>query len=295
MLKFCKMITFISILTILAPISLQAQGQEVLAKIGNQKITAADLNRIIGFYDPEQRKVIESNPQLKETILWQIVQSTVISKIAKEKGFDKRPDVKGQQDMLINNYLATQYLQKVIIDKVTLSEAKALSYYKEHSESFKTPETIRARHILIKIDPSASDEEKKKIKAKAEEILEKLKKGEDFAKLASEVSEDPGTKAKGGDLDFFPRGTMIPAFEEAAFSLKPGEMSGLVETEYGYHIIKLEEKKDAVLEPYEKIKDKVKDQALQEMRKAAVTDFVEKSLKDARVEIHPGSTNKPKK
>ena len=295
MLKFCKMITFISILTILTPISLQAQGQEVLAKIGNQKITSADLNRIIGFYDPEQRKVIESNPQLKETILWQIVQSTVISKIAKEKGFDKRPDVKGQQDMLINNYLATQYLQKVIIDKVTLSEAKALSYYKEHSESFKTPETIRARHILIKIDPSASDEEKKKIKAKAEEILEKLKKGEDFAKLASEVSEDPGTKAKGGDLDFFPKGTMIPAFEEAAFSLKPGEMSGLVETEYGYHIIKLEEKKDAVLEPYEKIKDKVKDQALQEMRKAAVTDFVEKSLKNARVEIHPGLANKPKK
>ena len=243
MLKLCKMITFISILTILTPIGLQAQGQEVLAKIGNQKITSADLNRIIGFYDPEQRKVIENNPQLKETILWQIVQSTVISKIAKDKGFDKKPDVKGQQDMLINNFLATQYLQKVIIDKVTLSEAKALSYYKEHSESFKTPETIRARHILIKTDPSASDEEKKKIKAKAEEILEKLKKGEDFAKLASEVSEDPGSKAKGGDLDFFPKGTMIPAFEEAAFSLKPGEMSGLVETEYGYHIIKLEEKK----------------------------------------------------
>ena len=276
MLKFYKMLTFICIITILMPISLQAQGQEVLAKIGNQKITAADLNRIIGFYDPEQRKVIESNPQLKETILWQLVQSVVIAKIAKDKGFDKRPDVKGQQDMLLNNFLASQYLQKVIIDKVTISDAKARSYYKEHPESFKTPEMIRARHILIKTDPSATDEDKKKIKAKAEEVLEKLKKGEDFAKLASEVSEDPGTKSKGGDLDFFPKGTMIPAFEEAAFSLKPGEMSGLVETEYGYHIIKLEEKKDAVLEPYEKIKEKVKDQALQEMRKAAVTDFVER-------------------
>ncbi len=295
MLKFCKWLTFISIITILMPISLQAQGQEVLAKIGNQKITSADLNRVIGFYDPEHRKVIENNPQLKETVLWQIVQSMVIAKIAKDKGFDKRPDVRGQQAMLINNFLATQYLQKVIIDKVTLSDAKARSYYKEHSESFKTPETIRARHILIKTDPSASDEEKKKIKAKAEEVLERLKKGEDFAKLASEVSEDPGTKAKGGDLDFFPKGTMIPAFEEAAFSLKPGEMSGLVETEYGYHIIKVEEKKEAVLEPYEKIEEKVKDQALQEMRKAAVTDFVEKALKNARVEIHPDLANKPQK
>ena len=295
MLKFYKLLTFICIITILMPMSLQAQGQEVLAKIGNQKITSADLNRIIGFYDPEQRKVIESNPQLKETILWQLVQGVVIAKIAKDKGFDKRPDVKGQQDMLLNNFLANQYLQKVVIDKVTISDAKARSYYKEHPESFKTPEMIRVRHILIKTDPSATDEEKKKIKAKAEEILEKLKKGEDFAKLASEVSEDPGTKSKGGDLDFFPKGTMIPAFEEAAFSLKPGEMSGLVETEYGYHIIKLEEKKDAVLEPYEKIKEKVKDQALQEMRKAAVTDFVEKALKNARVEIHPGLASKPQK
>jgi peptidyl-prolyl cis-trans isomerase C len=295
MLKFCKLLTFTTLVFVLFAPSLRAENQEVLAKIGNQKITSADLNRIIGFYEPDQRKVIEANPQLKETILWQIVQSIVVSKIAKEKGFDKRPDIKGQQDLLINNFLATQYLQKAVIDKVTITEAKARSFYKDHLDAFKTPESIRARHILIKTDSSASEEEKKKTKAKAEEILEKLKKGEDFAKQASEVSDDPGTKAKGGDLDFFSKGTMIPAFEEAAFALKPGEMSGLVETEYGYHIIKVEEKKDAVLEPYEKIKDKVKDQALQEMRKAAVTDFVEKALKSSKVEIHPGLISKPKK
>lgn len=295
MVRFGKRFMFITMVIILMPIGLQAQGPEVLAKIGNQKITAADLNKIIGYYDQEQQKVIEKNPQLKETILWQIVQSTVISKIAKEKGFDKRADIKGQQDLMISNFLATQYLQKVIIDKVTVSEAKARSYYKEHSDVFKTPETIRARHILIKTEPSASEEDKKKLKAKAEEVIAKLKKGDDFAKLASEVSDDPGTKAKGGDLDFFPKGTMIPAFEEAAFALKPGEISGLVETEYGYHIIKVEEKKEALLEPYEKIKEKVKEQALQEMRKAAVTDFVEKALKNAKVEIHPGLVNKPQK
>ena len=88
---------------------------------------------------------------------------------------------------------------------------------------------------------------------------------------------------------------MIPAFEEVAFSLKPGETSGVVETEYGYHIIKMEEKKEALLEPYEKIKDKVKDQALQEMRKAAVSEFIEKALKNAGVEINPAITGKPKK
>ncbi len=126
-------------------------------------------------------------------------------------------------------------------------------------------------------------------------MLQRLKKGEDFAKLAAEVSDDTGTKAKGGDLDFFPKGTMIPAFDEAAFSLKPGELSNLVETEYGYHIIKVEEKKAALLEPYEKIAEKVKDQALQEMRKAAATEFVEKALKNAKVEINPGLITKPQK
>jgi parvulin-like peptidyl-prolyl isomerase len=105
--------------------------------------------------------------------------------------------------------------------------------------------------------------------------------------LAAENSDDPGSKSKGGDLGFFEKGSMVPAFEETAFSLKPGELSGIVETEYGYHIIKVEEKKEASLEPYEAIKDKVKEQALQEVRKAKVTAFVEKALKEAKVEIHP--------
>jgi peptidyl-prolyl cis-trans isomerase C len=295
MLKCLKIAGFFILVSVLISPSLQAQSQEFVAKIGNKKITLAEFNKIIGYYDLEQQKAIEKNPQLKETILWQIVQGTVISKIAREKGFDKKPEIKNQQELLLNNFLASQYLQKEIIDKITVTEAKALAYYKDHPDSFKTPEMIRARHILIKIEPGASDEEKKKSKAKAEGVLDKLKKGEDFAKLAAEISDDPGSKAKGGDLDFFPKGTMIPVFEEAAFSLKPGEMSNIVETEYGYHIIKLEEKKEAALEPYESIKEKVKDQALQEMRKTVVTEFVEKSLKNAKVEINPGLIMKPEK
>jgi peptidyl-prolyl cis-trans isomerase C len=275
---------------------LRAESPGVLAKVGDKKITQADMNRVIGFYEPEQRKAIEKNPQLKEAILWQIVQGMVIAKIAREKGFDKKPDVKGQQDMMVTNFLATQYMQKEILDKVTITEAQTKAYYKDHQDAFKTPESIRVRHILIKAAaPTASEEEKKAVKAKAEGVLERLKKGEDFAKVASEVSDDPGTKDKGGDLDFFPKGTMIPAFEEAAFALKTGELSGVVETEYGYHIIKMEEKKEAVLEPYDKIKDKVKEMALQDKKKAVATDFVEKALKNAKVEINPQPSGKPNK
>ncbi len=294
-MKFFKIAGFFALVTVLISPALQAQDQEVVAKIGNKKITMSDLNRIIGYYDQEQRKVIANNPQLKETILWQVIQGSVISKIARDKGFDKKPNIRSQQELMINNFLATQYLQKEIIDKIILTEDKAKAYYKAHPDTFKSPEMVRARHILIKAEPGASDEEKKKSKARAEEVLQRLKKGEDFAKLAAEVSDDTGTKAKGGDLDFFPKGTMIPAFDEAAFSLKPGELSKVVETEYGYHIIKVEEKKAALLEPYEKIAEKVKDQALQEMRKAAATEFVEKALKNAKVEINPGLITKPQK
>lgn len=295
MAPFLRISTLIILMIFLIPFGLQAQEKDVLAKIGNKTITLADFNRIISYYDQEQQKVIEKNPQLKETILWQLVQGTAVSKIAREKGFDKRPEIKSQQELMINNFLATQYLQKEVIDKVTVNDTKARAYYKEHPEAFKTPEMVRARHILVKSEPSVTEEEKKKLKAKAEEILQKLKKGEDFSKLAGEVSDDQGTKTKGGDLGFFPKGSMIPAFEEMAFSLKPGELSGIVETEYGYHIIKMEEKKEAILESYDKIKDKVKDQALQELRKAAVTAFIEKALKNARVEIRQGGLDKPKK
>jgi peptidyl-prolyl cis-trans isomerase C len=296
MSKLGKIILLLCAITLLFSSGLRAEPPTVLAKIGDKMITQTDLNRIIGFYDPEQRKMIEQNPQIREAILWQIVQGMVISKIARDKGFDKKPDIKLQQEMMVTNFLATQYLQKEILDKVTVTEAQAKTYYKDHPDAFKTPEAIRVRHILIKAAaPTASEEEKKAVKTKAEGVLERIKQGEDFAKVASEVSDDPGTKDKGGDLDFFSKGSMIPAFEEAAFVLKPGELSGVVETEYGFHVIKMEEKKEAVQEPYEKIKDKVKDQALQEKKKAVATDFIEKSLRNAKVEINPVVSGKPKK
>ncbi|MBA4393527.1 MAG: hypothetical protein C0407_08240, partial [Desulfobacca sp.] len=226
MVRLSRLIFFVITITILISPGLRAQDSNFLAKVGNKKITQEDVNRVIGYYDLEQRKMIETNPQLKEAILWQIVQGAVIAKIAKDKGFDKRPDIKGQQEMIITNFLATQYLQKEVIDKVTITENKVKAYYKDHSDSFKTPEMIKVRHILLKVDPAAADEEKKKLKTKAADVLQKLKKGDDFAKLAAEVSDDPGTKDKGGELDLFPKGTMVPAFEEAAFSLKAGEISG---------------------------------------------------------------------
>jgi peptidyl-prolyl cis-trans isomerase C len=266
-----------------------AQDPNVVARIGNKVITVADFNKMLSYYDAEQRKMIEKNPQAKPTILWQTVQGMVIAGLAREKGFDKRPEIKGQLEMINNNFLAFQYLQKEVISKIKVTEKEAKAYYDKNPDLFKTPEQVKARHILIQVPKEAPEEEKKKLKEKAEDVYKKVKAGEDFAKLAAETSDDPGSKTKGGELGFFSKGSMVPAFEQAAFSLKVGEVSEPVETDFGYHVIKVDEKKEAVSEPFETIKEKVTQQALREKQEAKVTEFVEQALKKAKVMMNPAA------
>jgi peptidyl-prolyl cis-trans isomerase C len=264
-----------------------AQNSDVVAKIGDKKITLSDFNSVVGYLDSEKQKMLENNPQLKESFLRQVVQTMVISNLAKEKGFDKKPDVKQQLDLFTDNFLANEFLKKEVVQTISIPEDELKSYYDKHKEEFKTPEMVKASHILIKVNPSASAEEKKKAKEKAEDILKKIKSGQDFAKLASEFSDDPGSKTKGGDLGFFAKGRMIKPFEDAAFSLKPGEISGVVETQFGYHIIKVEEKKDAGVEGFDTAKEKIRQKLLQDRIKTKVTEFIDSAMKDAKAEIHP--------
>ncbi len=264
-----------------------AQDREVVARIGNKTITVADFNKILTYYDAEQRAMIEKNPQAKPTILWQTVQGLVIAGLAREKGFDKRPEIKGQLEMITNNFLAFQYLQKEVISKIKVTEKEAKAYYDKNPDLFKSPEQIKARHILIQVPKEAPEEEKKKLKEKADDVLKKVKAGEDFAKLAADFSDDTGTKSKGGELGFFSKGSMVPAFEQAAFALKPGEVSEVVETDFGFHVIKVDEKKEAVSEPFETIKEKVTKQVLREKQETKVTEFVEQALKKAKVSMNP--------
>jgi peptidyl-prolyl cis-trans isomerase C len=268
-----------------------AQNDDVLAKIGGKKITISDFNRILGYFDSERQKMLEKNPQLKETILRQLVQGMVVSELAKKAGFDKRPEIKKQLDFFKDNFLANEFLKTEVADKMTVSEDDMKSYYDTHQDEFKTPEMVRTRHILIKIDTSASEEDKKKAKEKAkekaEDILGRIHAGEDFAKLASDLSDDPVSKSKGGDLGFFAKGMMVKSFEEAAFALKPGEVSGIVESPFGYHIIKLEERKDSAIEPYDIAKETINQKLLQDLKRSKVSEFIDKAMKDAGVEIHP--------
>jgi parvulin-like peptidyl-prolyl isomerase len=136
------------------------------------------------------------------------------------------------------------------------------------------------------VDKSASDVERQKAKEKAESLLAKIKAGGDFAKLAEEVSDDPGSKTKGGDLGWVPRGQTVKGFETAAFALStPNELSGVVQTEYGYHIIQLIEHQDAGVVPFAEVKDKIGEFLKQKAEQEKVQDHLKQLRAKGKVEI----------
>ncbi len=173
--------------------------------------------------------------------------------------------------------------------KVSLSDEEVKKYYDEHPARFEQPEQVRASHILIGTrDPNTNaelTEEQKKAKRKlADDLLKRAKAGEDFAKLAKEYSDDPGSKDNGGEYTF-PRGQMVPEFEAAAFSLGTNQISDVIATQFGYHIIKLSEKIAAKKIELAKISDDLKEGLKQQELQKLLPDYFEKILKEANFEI----------
>jgi peptidyl-prolyl cis-trans isomerase D len=166
-----------------------------------------------------------------------------------------------------------------IAAQIDTPEALLRAEYDKQKDRFRTPDRVRVRHILI-MTQGKPEAEKANLKKKAEDILKQVKGGADFAELAKKNSEDPLSAVKGGDMDWFGRGRMVPNFENAAFALKPGQISDLVTTEYGYHVIQSQEKEDAKLKPF----DEVKGQIIAELKGTQVRERTQKAIEDARAE-----------
>jgi len=135
------------------------------------------------------------------------------------------------------------------VGQVEVTDERLAQYYEEHKEEFRQDEQVRARHILFKLPQQAGAEEEARIRAEAEAVLSRIRAGEDFAAVAAQVSQDSASAQQGGDLGFFKRGDMVKSFEDVAFGLKPGTASEPVRTEFGYHIIKVEEVQEAGYRP----------------------------------------------
>jgi peptidyl-prolyl cis-trans isomerase D len=130
-------------------------------------------------------------------------------------------------------------------------------YYQSHQKDFQVPEEVKVRHILIKVEQGADAKTDAAAKQKAENLLQQIKAGADFAALARANSDDPGSKDAGGELGMIQRGVTVPAFEQAAFALQPGQISGVIKTQFGYHILKVEEKQTAHLKPLDEVKPQI--------------------------------------
>ena len=169
--------------------------------------------------------------------------------------------------------------------KVNVGDAEVGAFYQQNLERFKQGETVHASHILFGAGQDAPPAQKAEAKTKAQAALKVIKDGADFATIARAQSQDPGSAPNGGDLGFFPKGQMNPQFEDAAFKLKVGGLSPVVETPFGFHIIKVLEKRGPRTAPLPEVAGQIKDFLTQGQREQKLEQFVEQVKGKAKIEI----------
>jgi peptidyl-prolyl cis-trans isomerase C len=189
----------------------------------------------------------------------------------------------GLRALIARNLSIQNLVEKGIGATVIVSDAEIHEFYTANAESFAIPEQVRARHILVQFGETDDEAAREAKRAKAEALLAQLKGGASFEELARANSECPSA-AEGGDLGFFERGQMVPEFDAAVWALKPGETSGVVETEYGYHIVRLEEKKPAGMVPESDAAAQIAEYLRARKTEAAVEALVKELRATAKIE-----------
>ena len=182
--------------------------------------------------------------------------------------------------------LVSKVLEAEIGPKVSVQPKDIDAFYQQNLDRFKEGETVHASHILIAIPEKADAAQKQQSRAQAEGLLKQIQAGADFAQLARTRSQDSSSAARGGDLGFFASGQMDPAFETAAFALKPGEVSSLVETPYGFHIIKLHERRPPRTIPLTEVRAQIGQFLTDQQRDEMTVDFVEQLKTKGKVEMY---------
>jgi len=306
------------------PVAKPVSPDTVLVKVEDKTVTEADLDCEINQIRQMMKNRGGSTQQfdaMLKNIKPQILEGLVVRKlIARECEREKiavtpeettkevasfeatLPKKMSMDDFLKQNGITRETFERDVGEQVKIEKLLKISpptdqevkaYYDDNKKNYEIPETVSARHILIAVDAGDDAAKKESKKKKAEDLRKKLDKDADFAKLAEENSDCP-SKAKGGNLGEFPRGNMVPAFEQAAFSLKTNEISGVVETEFGYHIIQ----NIAHNEPRTLAFDDVKGQIAFRLKSRKVQEklegLVDKLKSEAKIEYtKEGETLKP--
>ncbi|MGA7973274.1 MAG: peptidylprolyl isomerase [Pseudolabrys sp.] len=246
----------------------------VIAKVNGTEIHQSDID----IAEQEAGKLPPMSATAKKDYLVQFMSDVILgAQAAEAKKIDQTEDFKRKLAFDRQKLLMADLMANVAKDAVT--DEALHKTYDDAVKSMGKEEEVHARHILIRAKPGdkkASEAAKKKI----EDIIAKLKNGADFAKLAKEDTEDPSGKANGGDLGYFTKKQMVPEFAKVAFSLKKGEISGPVHTQFGWHVIKVEDKRT---KPPPKFED-VKDQLVNYLQRKAQAEMIQKLRASAKIE-----------
>lgn len=181
--------------------------------------------------------------------------------------------------------VVTKLLQAEVEPRVAIAPAQVTEFYTKNPDRFKQGERVRASHILLRLPEQADEAAKVSVRAKAADVLKQVRAGKDFAALAKQYSEDPGSAQNGGDLNYFQKGQMVAPFDQAVFALKVGETSDLVETQFGFHIIKLADKQAERVVSLDEVKPQVEEFLKNEARQQQTQSFIKALTAKGKVEI----------
>ncbi len=236
---------------------------EVLVRGDGIVVTTDDVLSDLERVPAELRHGVLVSPPKLEQLAANLYVRRVMAKRARDAALDKEPRVLAAQRLASDKVLSDAYLAKVVAEAQPANEAalekQARAYYAAEGQQFLATEERKVRHILIAKAVENAE-------ARARDVLERLKQGADFDKIANEFSDDPGTKSKGGDLGYFGRGRMVKAFEDVAFGLtKAGELAGPVETQFGWHVLRLDAIRPPGKRPYDEVSADIKQRILEKL------------------------------
>lgn len=270
----------------LAEAGLQRQMGQQQGKVSKEEIIKAATDRVVNEkllaqeaarqkFQPNKAKVDQGMSQLVKQAGGRAKLDAMLAKSGVT--YD------GYRNAMLEMDLVQQFVDKTIAPTVKVSAEDAKGFYDKNPQYFKRPEQVHARHILFTVKPDAPAAAKKAARDKAEAARQRALKGEDFGKLAQELSQGPSAK-NGGDLGFFGKQQMVKPFAEAAFALQPGQISDVVETRFGYHVIKVEERRPAGKQDFADVKGRIEGFLQQQKVGEAVRTLVAKLRSKAKIE-----------
>ena len=284
-----------------APLAPPAEGSQLSPEVRAKELARID-QLVISLGEFEER-LLKQSPYIrhryatrerKKEFLDNMIRFELMAKEAMAKGYDKDAEVvRTMKQVMIQKLIRNDFEKQLKPEDIPEAELKG--YYDGHQKEYNTPEQVRASHVLVKFPPNATPAQKEAAKARAKALLDEVKtKAKDataFGELAKKHSDDTGSKALGGDLRYFSKteegGTMVKEFSDAAFKLaKAGDVSDLVETRYGFHIIRMADRRAAQTRAFDQVKRQIQNRLYREKRTKMFDDFVKGLRAKAQIVIN---------